>query len=76
MFLKQLQIPSGTSNIKAVQLWEVRWESSSHESYFGRKREVEVFTSSEEADAFAKSLINAAKLLRLRENVNATITKA
>ena len=66
MFLKWLRVPSShdTRLIEAVQLWEVRWESRSGKYLSDTQKEMEAFTSKQEAEAFATSLKNAFRLIR------------
>jgi hypothetical protein len=53
-----------TKEVDVAQTWEVRWESR-HGEYSGDTQpEMEVFTSREEAEAFAQSLRNAFQLIR------------
>lgn len=78
LFSKNLTVPSdnSTSQIEAVQLWEVRWVSRYGEYHNNTRTEVEVFTSQEAAEHFAEALKNAFKLIRHTSGNSVQITKA
>lgn len=66
MFKKWLRVPktNETQLIEAVRLWEVRWTSRQDKYAADTRPEMEAFTSSEDAHAFAKSLEQAFRLIR------------
>lgn len=62
-----------TRTFEAVKTWRVSWRSVSRSSYgvfADVYSEFEVFTDKKEADAFAKALQDAHKLLKNSGNVN------
>lgn len=64
-FLKKLLIPSGEKEeVTAYKTYTVRWWSRYGEYSNDIRAEVEVFTTKEDADKFAKSLKEAYSLLR------------
>lgn len=61
---KLLKIPSGETTVEGVELYEVRWTSRYGEYSSSIKPEIEVLMSKEDAEAFAKALLEAFKLIR------------
>ena len=62
--LRRLFVPTGTRQVDAVELWEVRWQSR-HGEYSGSIRpESEVFPKREDAEAFAQALRDAFRLIK------------
>lgn len=63
---KWLTVPKSneTRLAEAIALWEVRWESRYGPYYSEVQPEMEVFTSENEAFAFAEALKNAFRLTK------------
>lgn len=62
---KKILIPSGEqSELLAYESWSVRWTSRKGNYGFDTRPESEVFTSKEDANAFATALRDAFKLLK------------
>lgn len=76
IFTKLLRIPSGTKNIEAVQMWEVRW-TSLHGRYscLDQKPELEAFCSEELANEFAQALRDAFKLVGTTAHTRVIVSK-
>ena len=74
---KKLSVPqtNEVKTIDAVQLWTVRWESRYNEYSGGLRKEVEAFTSEQEAQDFKLALENAFKLLRHTSGTTVTLTR-
>ena len=73
--MKWLTVPlsNQTTTVEVPDMWEVRWSGGSWDSFIGqpqhfwkRREHVEVFLEQAQADAFADSLMNAFRLLRLK----------
>ena len=77
LFTKKLVVPetNETKIIQAVQLWTVRWQSRCGVYSTDVHKEVEAFTSSQEAQEFKLALENAFKLLRHTSGTDVTFTK-
>ena len=78
LWFKKLTVPftNWTRQVEAVQLWEVRWRSRHGQYCSDTQPEVEVFTSPEDAHAFADSLRNAFRLIRHSDGDTITIARA
>jgi len=71
-----LSIPSGETTVEAIETYEVRWTSRHGEYFSSVKPEAEVFPLKEDAEAFAKALRSAFKLIRhTGPNTQVTIGK-
>jgi hypothetical protein len=71
---KWLSIPNGEKeDVKAYKTWVVRWDSR-HGQYSGNTRpEVEVFTTKEDAEKFARELREAYKLVRHTSGITVSV---
>lgn len=76
LFKKKLDVPQISHiEVEAIHLWQVEW-TSRHDIYSGSlKKEFEVFTSEEDATAFANALRAAYKLLRHTSGTEVSLTK-
>jgi len=74
-FLK-IPVSNDIKEVRAVQMWEVRWISRYGSYHQDIQKELECFTSEEEAKEFATSLRNAFKLVRNTSEDQVYITKA
>jgi hypothetical protein len=77
LFTKKLEVPQSNEvkTVDAVQLWSVRWESRYGEYSGSTRKEMEAFTSEQEAQAFKLALENAFKLLRHTSGTTVILTK-
>lgn len=77
LWFKKLTTPetNDTKEITVVQLWYVKWFSRDGPYSSDLNKEVEVFTSAEEANAFAESLVAAFKLLKYTSGTQVTVIK-
>lgn len=76
MWFKKIKVPSPLDyEMTAVVLWEVRWESRHGRFCDNVQKEVEVFTTEEDARLFKASIERAHKLLRNTVDIHVTISK-
>ena len=74
-FFKKLLIPSGETEVTALETWTVRWHSR-HGSYGSDTRpECEVFLNEEDAKKFADALKAAYKLIKHTSGTSVTVEK-
>ncbi len=83
MDFKWLRVPesNNTKDVKVAQLWEVRWNSLKfnrmfNDEYPDARPEMETFLTEDEASAFAQSLSNARRLLKISGMSEITVRKA
>ena len=62
-------------HLTAIELWEVRWESRRGRFCDNVQREVEAFTTEEDAKLFKAAIEEAHKLLRNTNDIHVTIAK-
>lgn len=77
LFTKKLTVPQSNEvkTVDAVQLWSVRWMSRYGEFSGCTNKEMEAFTSEQEAQDFKLALENAFKLLRHTSGTTVILTK-
>lgn len=68
--------PGEITQIRAIELWEVRWYSRHGEYSHSTSPQVEMFTSKEDADNFATALRNAFILVKNTSENNVVVKKA
>lgn len=74
---RKLLVPetNTTKEVEAVQLWEVEWRGRVGPYHSDLRREIEVFTSEEDATHFRDALTAAFKLLRHTSDTQVTMRK-
>lgn len=72
---EQVDIIVADHSTKSVPLWEVRWQSRNGSFSCNVRPELESFTSEEAANAFAKSLRDAFKLVRVTADNSVSVSK-
>lgn len=74
--LKKLFVPSGQKQeLTAFETWSVRWRSRYGQYYGSTQDEMEVFTTKEDADKFAKELRAAFKLIKHTSGTSVEVRK-
>jgi hypothetical protein len=69
IFKKQIPAQKGRE-VEVVELWRVEWESR-YGSYSGdTRKEVEIFTNEPDAQAYAKALRDAFKIIRYKSGTD------
>lgn len=75
MDFKWLSIPSGESQVQAVETWTVRWTSRFGAYHHETQSEAEVFTDAASAKAFATALKDAFKVVKHTSGNSVLVTK-